>query len=288
MRILITGGKGQLGLALQHALSGHDLLAPGHDELDVMSAGTVHEAITASRPGLVIHAAAMTDTARAERDPETALTVNGEGTRIVARAAKEGGAALLYVSSNEVFDGQKGAPYDEDDKPAPINAYGRSKLAGEEALRETGGDVYIVRTSWVYGPGRASFPEKIIERARADGRLRGVTDEIASPTWTEDLADAIGRLIETRRYGVYHLAGQGSCSRKEWAEEVLRLAGIDVPVEAVRQADFGLPFRKPADTTLANRRAAALGITLRPWREALADHMRTPQVTRLIAAGAGR
>jgi dTDP-4-dehydrorhamnose reductase len=212
--------------------------------------------------------------------------VNGEGTRNIARAASRAGAALLYVSSNEVFDGEKGAPYEEDDAPHPINAYGRSKLAGEEAVREDGRDFYIVRTSWVYGPGRTSFPEKIIERARADGRLRAVTDEIASPTWTNDLAGAIARLIATRRFGVYHLTGKGGCSRKEWAEEVLRHAGIDVPVEAVKQTDFGLPFRKPVDSTLANGRAAALGITLRPWREALAEHMLTPQVRDFLAAGA--
>ena len=288
MRILITGGKGQLGLALQRALTGHDLRAPGRDDLDVTSPDAVDGAIGSFRPDLVIHTAALTDTAAAEREPDAALAVNGEGTRNVARAAAATGAAVLYVSTNEVFDGEKGAPYAEDDAPNPVNEYGRSKLAGEEAVRESGGDFYIVRTSWVYGPGRASFPEKIIERARADGRLRGVTDETASPTWTQDLAAAIARLIEKRTFGTYHLAGEGSCSRKEWAEAVLRLAGIDVPVEPVRQTDFRLPFRKPVDSTLVNNRAAALGITLRPWRDALADHMRTPQVAELIAAGARR
>jgi dTDP-4-dehydrorhamnose reductase len=285
MRILITGANGQLGLALPHALAGHELRALGHDGLDVTSMEAVAGAISAFRPDLVIHTAALTDTTAAEREPDAALAVNGEGTRNVARAASEAGAATLYISTNEVFDGEKGAPYVEDDAPNPVNAYGRSKLAGEQAVREAGDDAYIVRTSWVYGPGRASFPEKIIERAHADARLRGVTDEVASPTWTQDLAAAIAQLIETRAFGTYHLAGDGSCSRKEWAEEVLRLVGIDVPLEAVRQADFGLSFRKPVDSTLANIRAAALGIRLRPWREALADHMRTPQVAELIAAG---
>ena len=127
---------------------------------------------------------------------------------------------------------------EEDDSTHAINEYGRGKLAGEEAVQEAGGDFYIVRTSWLYGPGRKSFPEKIIERAQADGALRGVTDEIASPTWTGDLAAALLALVSTRRFGLYHLAGEGSCSRKEWAEEVLRLAGIDLPVEAARQAEF--------------------------------------------------
>ena len=288
MRILVTGGKGQLGVALQSALSQHEVRAPGHAELDVTSAAVIRETIESFRPEVVIHAAAWTDAAAAERDPAACEAVNGGGTGNVARACAAAGVPIAYVSSNEVFDGEKGAPYAEDDATQAINEYGRSKLAGEDAAREAGGDFYIVRTSWLYGPGRVSFPEKIIERARADGALRGVTDEIASPTWTANLAAALVALVSSGRFGVYHLAAEGSCSRKEWAEEVLRLAGIDVPVEAVRQADFGLTFRKPLDSTLANHRAAALGITLRPWREALADHMRTPQVAELLTARAGR
>ena len=287
MRILITGGKGQLGAALHRASSTHEIRAPGHSDLDVTSDAAPGEMIELFRPEIVIHAAAWTDTAAAERDPAAALAVNGEGAGNVARACAAAGIPIVYVSSNEVFDGEKGAPYDEDDAAHAINEYGRSKLAGEKAVQEAGGDFYIVRTSWLYGPGRTSFPEKIIERAQADGALRGVTDEIASPTWTADLAVALLELVSTGRFGLYHLAGDGSCSRKEWAEEVLRLAGIDVPVESVRQADFGLPYRKPPDSTLANHRAAELGITLRPWREALAEHMRTPQIAELIAARAG-
>ncbi len=288
MRILVTGGQGQLGVALQRALSEHEVRAPGRGDLDVTSAGAVSEAIELFHPEVVIHAAAWTDTAAAERDPAAALAVNGEGSGNVARACAAAGIPVAYVSSNEVFDGEKGAPYDEDDATHAINEYGRGKLAGEEAVQEAGGDFYIVRTSWLYGPGRTSFPEKIIERAQADGALRGVTDEIASPTWTGDLAAALLALVATRRFGLYHLAGEGGCSRKEWAEEVMRLSGIGLPVQAARQADFDLPYRKPVDSTLANHRAAALGISLRPWREALAEHMRTPQITELIAARAGR
>jgi dTDP-4-dehydrorhamnose reductase len=282
MRVLITGGKGQLGQALQHALTAHEVSTPAHADLDINSPDAVRSVVSEFRPNVVINCAAFTDTVAAERDPAAALAINGEGARHVAAA----GVPFVHISTNEVFDGTKGGPYNEDDAPNPINEYGRSKLAGEEAVRETTDKHYIVRTSWVYGPGRVSFPEKIIERALKDGHIRGVTDEVASPTWTNDLAAAIAMLIKTEEYGTYHLAGEGGCSRLEWAEEVLRLAGIDVPTEAATQADFDLPFRKPVDSTLANNRAAALGITLRPWREALAEHMQTRQITDLIASGA--
>jgi dTDP-4-dehydrorhamnose reductase len=273
MKILITGADGQLGLALQRALSGHDLLPLDHARLDVTDSVAVHKAIVDARPDAVIHAAAWTDTANCERDPERAILVNATGARNVAVACCEAGAMMLHVSTNEVFDGEKDAPYDEDDAPKAINAYGRSKLAGEVAVRETLPEHYIVRTSWLYGPGRASFPEKVLQNAREHGRLRLVTDEVASPTLTGDLAAAIGRLIETREFGIYHLTNEGECSRQEWAEEVLRVAGVEVPIEATTQEAFGLPYRKPAVSALANNRAAKLGITLRPWRAALRDHM---------------
>ena len=284
MRVLITGANGQLGRALQQCLHAHEVTALGHPDLDITDAAAVGKAIISARPEIVIHAAAWTDTAGCERDPSRALLVNGQGTRNIAEVCREAGAALLYVSSNEVFDGEKGAPYDEDDAPNPINAYGRSKLAGEVAVHETLGQHYIVRTSWVYGPGRVSFPEKILSAAAEQQKIRAVTDEIASPTWTNNLAEAITLLIQTNEFGVYHLAGEGECSRKEWAAEVLRLANVDVAVEATTQAAFELPVRKPVRSTLANNRGAALRVALRPWRDALADHMRLVAETRAGAS----
>jgi len=274
VRVLITGGQGQLGRAVQSALTEDDVAAPGHAELDVTDREQVRQALARFEPDAVIHAAAWTDTTGCERDPARATRVNGEGPRIVAEACRESGAAMFYVSTNEVFDGEKAAPYAEDDAPNPINAYGRSKQEGELAAREALEGCCIVRTSWLYGPGRDSFPEKILASARERGTLRLVTDEVASPTWTVDLAQAIARLVRERPAGVFHLANAGNCSRKEWAEEVLRLGGLnEIPVEPTTQSEYGAPFRKPPFSALANVNAARLGITLRPWREALADHL---------------
>ncbi|GAF92694.1 unnamed protein product, partial [marine sediment metagenome] len=168
MRILITGGRGQLGRGLQQALSAETVLALGHHELDVTDAAAVRRAVGRFRPQVVIHAAAYTDTAGCEADPELAMRVNGEGTRQVALACRESDVAMLYVSTNEVFDGQKGKAYLESDEPEPVNAYGRSKLAGERYVQSILDRFYIVRTAWLYAAGGNNFPSKVL-RATADG-----------------------------------------------------------------------------------------------------------------------
>ena len=280
MRVLITGGHGQLGRALQAALTHDEVTALGHPELDITDRERLSDALARFRPDLVIHAAAWTDTAGCERDPARALRVNGEGPGIVAEACRAAGAAMLYVSTNEVFDGETSSPYSENDSPNPINAYGRSKLEGEDRVQAGLEDHCIVRTSWLYGPGRDSFPEKILAAARERRALRLVTDEVASPTWTVDLAQAISGLAREGATGVQHLTNAGSCSRKEWAEEIVRLAGPnDISIEATTQSEYGSPFRKPPFSALANTNAARLGITLRPWQEALADHLQDANVS---------
>lgn len=277
MRIVITGANGQLGRALVAALADDDVVALGHSELDITDAGAVSRALADARPEVVLHAAAWTDTAGCEHDPERAMLVNGRGAGVMAEACREARAAMVYVSSNEVFDGEKGSPYDEDDPTNAVNAYAASKLEGERQVAAALEARYIVRTSWLYGPGRVSFPEKILQAAQRDGKLRAVTDEIASPTWTLDLAGAIAQLIRTGAYGVYHFTNSEWCSRMEWAAEILHLAGMtDVPVERATMAEFDLPYRKPPFTAIANNNGARLGITLRPWQEALADHFRHP------------
>jgi dTDP-4-dehydrorhamnose reductase len=287
MRILITGGRGQLGQELRAAFAAHTVSAPGHAELDVTDAGSVGRAVDAFRPELVIHAAAYTDTRGCEADPALAMRVNGDGTRHVALACRQAGAALLYISTNEVFDGAKGEPYLETDEPRPVNAYGRSKLAGEEHVWSLLQKSYVVRTAWLYGGGR-DFLARVLQAAT--GELPMVTDEVASPTWARDLAQAIARLVEQDAPpGVYHLTNGGGCSRFQWAERVLALAGRqDVVLRPVTQAEYGAPYRKPAFSELANTAAAALGVVLRPWLEALAAYLVTPLADRPFGGAQGK
>ncbi|MCH8814204.1 MAG: dTDP-4-dehydrorhamnose reductase [Chloroflexi bacterium] len=272
-RILITGANGQLGIALQHALAGEEVTALGRSELDVTDEAAVLRTFDELTPAVVIHAAAWTDTAGCEKDPVRATKVNALAAGIVAEASRDVGAVIVYISSNEVFDGVASEPYTEDAAPNPVNEYGRSKLGGETEVRDATERHYIVRTSWLYGPGRTSFPEKIVHAARERGQLKLVTDEIASPTWTVDLAAAIAELIKHPQFGIYHLTNAGAASRKEWADEVLKLASLsETSVETTTLAEYGGPYRKPMFSALANIRAAKLGIELRPWREALACH----------------
>ena len=279
MRILITGGAGQLGRDLAASLVDHEVRACSHSELDITDAAAVTSLIEVFRPMIVLHAAALTDTAHCEREPAAAHTTNALGAHNVAVACADVGAAMAYVSTNEVFDGEKTEPYLESEEPNPISAYGRSKLEGERLVQEALPQHYIVRTAWLYGQHGNTFVAKILRAAEA-GKLTGVTDELATPTWTQDLAHALTHLVETDVYGVYHLTNTGQASRYEWVEEILRLAGTsDVELRAVTTAEYraSLPANavvphKPPCSVLGNVAAAKLGIELRPWQEALAAY----------------
>jgi len=277
MRIFITGNRGQLGRELMRARSAHTVDGGDLPEFDVTDAGATRRTIEAARPDIVIHSAALTDTRLCEDDPDLAHRVNGLGTRNVAIACRDSGAALLYVSTNEVFDGLKGESYVESDAPNPVNAYGRSKLEGEEEAQALVERLYVVRTAWLYGGGERDFPSKMLAAASQQPELTVVTDEVATPTLTGDLADAIARLVEMGVYSVYHFTNSGECSRFEWAREVLRLAGrSDVVLKPTTLAEYNAYPPKPPYTALRNEAGARLGIALRPWQAALAEHLAPP------------
>jgi len=278
MRILITGGRGQLGRSLQRALVAHDVLALGHAELDITEPRAIDAAVGGYRPNAVIHAAALTDTTRSEREPDLARAVNALGAESIARACQGAAARLVAISTNEVFDGAKRTPYVEDDPTGPLSAYAMSKLDGERLASAACADTMIVRTSWLYGDGGSNFVEKVRAAASSRRSLSFVTDEVAAPTSTTDLSVAIREMIDRQApAGIYHLANSGEASRYDWAVEILRSSAMsDVAVEGVtteqlRAHGYTGP-RKPPYSVLANTRAAALGITLRPWREALAAY----------------
>jgi dTDP-4-dehydrorhamnose reductase len=244
--------------------------------VDLSRLESVQAAVEAARPELIIHCAAMTDVDGAARDPHAAYLANGLGTQNVVLAAERAGAAVAYISTNEVFDGAKTTPYTEFDTPNPINPYGWSKRAGEWFVQNLSRQFFIIRTSWVTGHGGRNFVHRIQQLADERGALKVVTNEVASPTFTEDLADVVVKLVNTRQYGIYHCTNSGYCSRFEYAKKILELSGrAHIPLEPITLADFPRPSTPPQFTPLANYAAAALGITLKPWEEALIEFLQT-------------
>jgi len=272
MRIVITGHKGQLGQALQHALAGEQVLGLDLPEWDMTDADCA-QAVVGFRPDVVIHTAAMTNVDACEQNPESAFRVNVLGTHHIVLACGQCAAAMVHISTNEVFDGTLGRPYYEWDTPGPKSVYARSKAAAEFYVRTLLNHFYIVRTSWLYARGGNNFVAKILAGADRLGALRVVTDEVSSPTYAPDLAQAIARLILTGHYGIYHFANSGFCSRYEWAGEILRLTGRDqVPIEPITTDQWPRPAPPPLYAPLVNFFGTALGITLRPWQEALREY----------------
>lgn len=273
MRTVITGHNGQLGRQLISAFGAHDVLAldlPNDDITDP----AVMERIARFAPQLIVHGAAFTDVDGAEKDPELAYRVNAFGTQNLALAAQRTGAAMMLVSTNEVFDGSQRELYREWDAPNPISTYARSKAAGEHIVRDLLRQFYIVRVAWLFGPGGNNFITKILASAEKHGALRVAADEFGNPTYAPDAAVAMARLAETGHFGIYHLTNSSFCSRYEFAREIMRLAGKpDLPITPILSADWPRPSKPPLHAVLANTAAANLGITLRPWQAALADYI---------------
>lgn len=270
MRIIITGITGQVGGALQKVLTGQNMHVLNTPRFDLADHAIVQQ-ISDLSPDLVIHSAAMTNVDGCARDPDTAFKINAFGTQNVAHACMRCNADMVYISTNEVFDGRADRPYQEDDQPNPINPYASSKRSGEQmAARYLKTGLYVVRTAWVFSPGGNNFPSKIIAAADAGKPLRVVTDEVSNPTYAPDLAEAIAQLIQTRAYGLYHFTNAGYCSRYDFAKEILRLSGREhIPIEPITLADFPRPSTVPPFAPLANTRGAKLGLELRPWQQAL-------------------
>jgi dTDP-4-dehydrorhamnose reductase len=275
MRILITGNKGQLGRALEESLAGHTLSGVDLPEVDITNRATLTGAVAAANPDLVIHTAAYTDVEGCARDPALAYRINALGTQNVALACLETGAALVHISTNEVLGGDNPAGYEEWMPLNPGNPYARSKAAAEFHVRQILQRAYIVRIAWAFAPGGRNFVHAILQRARTAGALKVVADEIGNPTYMKDAALAIGQLVTTRQYGTYHFVNRCACSRWEFANELLRLAGLEqVSNEPILGKEYPRLSPPPRYGALHNIAGAALGITLRPWREALAEFMK--------------
>jgi len=278
IRPLITGSAGLLG----RAVAGHfERRHPGtcsatREFLDLEDFWRLRAEMERLEPTVVVNCAAYSDVDGCERDPDRAYRENRDAAVNLARACRAIGAMLVHVSTDYVFDGRSDDPYREEDPCGPLQVYGESKLEGEtEAMREHP-DTLVVRTSFLFGPGRRTFIDRLAERARRGEASRAALDWVNAPTYTPDLAAAIESLVQRGCRGVVHFTNTGGCSKFEFAREALRLAGLDGGLlEPVRRADLRLPAARPERTVLdLSRYAAITGAAPRPWLAAAADYLR--------------
>ena len=283
MKVLVTGAGGMLGrdVMLAAANAGHDVVGFGHTELDVAAAATVEAKLEAERPDVVINCAAWTDVDDAEESEDEAMAVNGIGAGNVAAAAAARGASVVYISSDYVFDGAKGSPYVETDQPAPLSAYGRTKLAGEEATAAANKRHFIVRSSWLFGIAGGNFVETMLRLAADHGEVLVVRDQIGSPTYTWHLAHGIVRLIEGVEFGIHHMAAAGSCSWYDFAREIFDQAKIECKVLSATTEMLGRPAPRPPYSALASQREHAIGLP--SWQDGLAGYLAQRQTEKETA-----
>ncbi len=269
MRLTVFGAPGMLGRDVGRSVeaAGHELVALGGEDVDVVDPAAVDAALSESRPDVVFNCAAYTDVDGAESEEQAATRVNAEGARNVAAAAAAVGAAVLYPSTDYVFDGQKGEPYVESDPVGPLSAYGRSKLAGERATAEANPRHLIVRTQWLFGLGGPNFVETMLRLGAERDELTVVDDQVGCPTYTGDLAAALVGLAGRENWGVHHVAGGGECSWNLFAREIFERAGVSCRVLAGTTEELGRPAPRPAHAVLRSERPGAP--ILPHWRSGL-------------------
>jgi dTDP-4-dehydrorhamnose reductase len=280
MRILVTGAGGMLGSDVVRAAhaENHEVVALPRAELDIRRNSLVRRALERERPDAVINCAAWTDVDGAEADEDAATDLNGRAAGVLAAAAARIGASIVHPSTDYVFDGTARTPYLESHPPNPVNAYGRSKLAGEHAVAEANPRHFVVRTSWLFGPAGRNFVETMLGLASSGGPVLVVRDQVGCPTYTGHLADALVRLVDGESYGVHHIAGGGECSWFEFANEIFEQARLETRAMSCTSDEFPRPAPRPAYSVLRTERD--YGFELPPWQEGLANYLAVRAVAR--------
>jgi len=274
MRVLVFGAKGMLGTDLVEVWKSDDVIPADSGEADIRKAGEVRSLVAGVRPDWIVLAAAYTDVDGSEQNADLAFAVNAAGAENVARAASEFGARLFYISTDYVFDGSSTVPYEPSDAVHPLNVYGASKAAGEQAVQRNAREWCIGRTSWLFGARGTSFPEKILKASESRNELKVVDDQVGSPTFTKDLAEAMLQLLHADVRGIVHITNAGMCSWFEFAQEVLGQAErASVRVIPVSSEAYLRPARRPPYSVLSQASLTQFGITMRNWRATIPDYL---------------
>ena len=278
MQIVIVGAGGMLGRDVSEVLGERypNTVCATRDEIDITDYFHTRWELERLDANAVVNCAAFADVDGCETETEKAFQVNAEGAGNLARACAEIGARVLHVSTDFVFDGNQQIPYREEDPTNPQSAYARSKLEGEQQVRAGNPDHVVLRCAWLYGPHGPNFISAILGTAHAGRPLRVVTDQRGTPTYTHDLALAMDRILGTKATGVVHFANSGVCTRYEFAQEALQLAGLEARLEPIRTADLqDRPAQRPAFSALDSGRFTEItGVLPRPWQETLVDYIK--------------
>jgi len=282
MKITVIGANGQLGTDVSRAFleNGDEVSSLTHSDVELSSIDSVFDRLTTLRPQIVVNTAAMHHVENCEREPERAFAVNGLGARNLALVARDVGATLVHVSTDYVFDGAKGSPYEEKDAPRPLNVYGNTKLSGEYFVRSIVDKHFVVRTSAIYGknPCRAkggrNFVELMLKLAAERGEVKVVDGEIVTPTPTEELSRQIVALSQTDFYGLYHATAEGSCSWYEFAREIFTVTNTPVRLKVAGPNEFPAKVPRPTYSVLENRALKNHGLSVfKPWQEGLREYL---------------
>ena len=288
MRVTLFGASGLLGQDLVHELSGNEmsgeqLTALSVEDADLRDHARVRDVIRDSRPDWILLSAAYTDVDGCESNRDLAFAVNCEGAVNVAEAAREAGSRLMFLSTDYVFDGSKGSPYETSDARNPTSVYGESKARAEERLLEILPEVCIARTSWLFGHGGKCFPATILKLASTRPEISVVNDQRGSPTFTRDLASALAQLCRASARGIVHVTNSGNCTWYEFATEIVRESGLPAAIKPVTTAEFPRPARRPAYSVLSPDSLHAYNIRMPEWQDALRRYLGSAPIAATVA-----
>jgi dTDP-4-dehydrorhamnose reductase len=280
MKAAVIGANGQLGVDLCWVLGEQTItpIALTHKDVDVTSSDQVGRVLDAVRPDVVISTAAYHKVEECEQQPATSFAVNATGPRNLALACRRINAVLVHFSTDYVFDGSQSQPYREADLPHPLNVYGVSKLAGEGMVALTWERHFLIRTCGLYGVAGSvgkggNFVETMLKKAAGGGPVRVVNDQVLTPTFTGDLAEAVSRLIRTEAYGLYHISAEGQCSWYEFARKIFGLENLAVDLRPVSTLEFPSPVRRPPYSVLSKSKVGGTGIHMRSWQDGLVSYL---------------
>ena len=276
MKVIVTGANGQLGYDVVKELQKQNIECFGatRKEFDIVDFEATEKFITDYRPDVVIHCAAYTAVDKAEDEQELCYLVNTSATENIAQICKKIDAKMLYISTDYIFDGTKYGFYEVDDKPNPINMYGKTKLLGEQAVQKLLDKYFIVRISWVFGEHGNNFVKTMLRLGNEHQELNVVADQYGSPTYTVDLAPLLIEMMKTNKYGIYHATNEGVCNWAEFAEEIFRVARMNVKVNHITTVEYPTKAKRPLNSRLSKKKLKSNFRQLTDWENALKEYIK--------------